>query len=95
MAALGGIAHAVALGGLLDFCGVGEMLTEALAKRRAEIAAEVDARGIDPHFLENFFQCIYNSGSGIDQRSVHVKQDGVIMQHDLFPFRFLSTQLIV
>ena len=41
MAALDGIARAVALGGLLDLGGVRKMLAKALAEGRANIAVQV------------------------------------------------------
>ena len=49
------VACTVALCRLLNFCLVAEVLAKALAERRAQIAAEVDIRGIHTHGVEDFF----------------------------------------
>ena len=85
VAAPGGVAHAVALRGLLDFCRVGEMLAEALAEGRADVAAKVAPGDVNAHGAENFFQCIENAGGGIDERTVHVKQDRIVVQQGQVP----------
>ena len=85
MAALHRVAFAVEAGGLLDLVQLGEVLAEALAQRRAQIAAQVDAGDVHAHFLKDLFQCMENAGSGIDQGPVHVKQDGIVMQQLRFP----------
>ena len=55
MAAFFAVTLPIELGGLLDFCRVRKMLSKALAERRAQIAAEVDIRGIHAHGVEDFF----------------------------------------
>lgn len=49
------VACTVALCRLFNFCLVAEVLAKALAERRAQIAAEVDIRGIHAHGVEDFF----------------------------------------
>ena len=85
VAALHRVAFAVKAGGLLDLVQLGEVLAEALAQRRAQIAAQVDAGDVHAHFLKDLFQCMENAGSGINQGPVHVKQDGIVMQQLRFP----------
>ena len=55
MAAFVVVACPVPLRSLFDLRRVGKMLPEALAERRAQIAAEVDIRGIHAHGVEDFF----------------------------------------
>ena len=81
VAALGCIAHAVQLGGFLDLGRIGEVLAEASAQRRAEVAAEVDPGGVHSHPGKDFFQCIENAGGGIDQGPVHIKQNSIVFLH--------------
>lgn len=85
MAALDGIARAVALGGLLDLGGVRKMLAKALAEGRANVAVQVAPGDIHAHRLKNFFQCIENAGGGINERTVHVKQDRIVVQQGQVP----------
>ena len=85
MAALDRIAFAVAVGSFLDLRHVDEMLAKALAQRRAEVAAQIHIRGVHAHSGKDFFQCIYDAGSGIDQGPVHIKQNRIVVQQCSFP----------
>jgi hypothetical protein len=40
---------------------------------------------IHAHLGKNFFQCIQDAGGGIDERTVHVKQDRIVVQQGQVP----------
>ena len=61
------------------------MLAEALAEGRADVTAKVAPGDVNAHGAENFFQCIENAGGGIDERTVHVKQDRIVVQQGQVP----------
>ena len=71
--ALHRITRAVKVGSFFDQRRVGEVLAEAFAQGRAQIAAQVDAGYIHTHGAENLLQCMNDTGGRIDQRPVHIK----------------------
>ena len=78
VAALDRVAGAVKFGRLLDPGFVGVILGEGVPQRRPDIAHQVHAGDVCPHGVKDLAQGGKDTRGGIQQGSVHVKQDSIV-----------------